>query len=123
MGSGLHHAGVEGRGEEPAKLAAVWRPRARRDMESIIIYKGEVQGQPAAARKLYEKICDVIDLLCATPGIGKPFADARLNRQGYRSFLVGRYRVFYSHDEEELLVWRIVHTRQEIDEFEFVDLP
>lgn len=63
-----------------------------------------------------------IDHLCETPELGRPFADERLSHQGYRSWLVSPYRIFYSFNSENLIVWRIIHTRQDIDDFAFIDI-
>ena len=92
-------------------LAPLYRPRAAYDLESIVIYLGEVQKVPKSARKVYDSIVKSIDHLCETPELGRPFADERLSHQGYRSF-----------NSENLIVWRIIHTRQDIDDFAFIDI-
>ena len=103
-------------------LAPLYRPRAAYDLESIVIYLGEVQKVPKSARKVYDSIVEAIDPLCTTPARGRPFADERLSHQGYRSWLVNPYRIFYSFNSENLIVWRIIHTRQDIDDFAFIDI-
>lgn len=103
-------------------LAPLYRPRAAYDLESIVIYLGEVQKVPKSARKVYDSIVESIDHLCETPELGRPFADKRLSHQGYRSWLVSPYRIFYSFNSENLIVWRIIHTRQDIDDFAFIDI-
>ena len=103
-------------------LAPLYRPRAAYDLESIVIYLGEVQKVPKSARKVYDSIVESIDHLCETPELGRPFADERLSHQGYRSWLVSPYRIFYSFNSENLIVWRIIHTRQDIDDFAFIDI-
>ena len=52
---------------------------------------------------------DTVDLLCEMPDLGKQFGDSALEVRGYRTYPVGNYRIFYTHDEETLMVWRIVH--------------
>lgn len=103
-------------------LAPLYRPRAAYDLESIVIYLGEVQKVPKSARKVYDSIVESIDRLCETPELGRPFADERLSHQGYRSWLASPYRIFYSFNSENLIVWRIIHTRQDIDDFAFIDI-
>ena len=55
------------------------------------------------------------------PTLGRPFIDESLSRRDIRSWLVGNYRVFYTYDEEFLTVRRVIHTRQDIDDFALID--
>ena len=103
-------------------LEAVYRPRAAHDLESILVYLGEIQKAPQAARDLYSEIEMAIDLLCETPEIGPRFTDSALAHDNYRSWLVGSYRIFYSYDSELLTIWRIIHTRQDRDDYSIVDI-
>ena len=100
----------------------IYRPRAAFDLESIIIYVGEVCRNPAAARQTYTSIKAAVKELCAMPTLGRPFIDEALGRRDIRSWLVGNYRVFYTYDEEFLTVRRVIHTRQDIDDFALIDL-
>lgn len=108
--------------EERAPLQPQWRPRALYDIESAVAYLGQVLENPLAAKTLYERVRDQIDLLCRFPDMGKPFADPLLEEHGYRTFLVDQYRLFYTHDEETLTIWRFVHTRRDIDDYALIDL-
>ncbi len=96
-------------------------PRAAIDIESIIIYVGEVLRAPEAAESLYRKIRQTVQDLCATPEIGRPYYDETLDRKQYRSFLVEQYRIFYTYDEKTLTVWRVIHTRQDIDDYALIE--
>lgn len=100
-------------------LAPHYRPRAAFDLESIVIYVGEVLKSPKSARNLYMGIREKVMDLCRIPTIGRVFRDDLLGRE-YRYFLHENYRIFYSYDEETLTVWRIVHTRQDIDDFALI---
>ena len=99
----------------------IYRPRAAFDLESIIIYVGEVCRNPAAAWQTYTSIKAAVKELCAMPTLGRPFIDEALGRRDIRSWLVGNYRVFYTYDEEFLTVRRVIHTRQDIDDFALID--
>lgn len=99
----------------------IYRPRAAFDLESIVVYVGEVCRNPDAARQTYTSIGAAVKDLCAMPTLGRPFADEALNRRNFRSWLVGNYRVFYTYNEEFLTVWRVIHTRRDIDDFAFID--
>ncbi len=101
---------------------ATYRPRAAHDLESALVYLGEVQKAPQAAHDLYSEIEAAIDLLCETPELGRRFTDKSLAHDDYRSWLVGSYRIFYSYDSEFLTIWRIIHTRQDRDDYSIVDI-
>ena len=55
------------------------------------------------------------------PLFWKAFFDNSLDRKGYRSHLVGSYRAFYTFDEESLIVWHVIRTRQDTDDYAFAD--
>lgn len=65
---------------------------------------------------------DAVDLLCEMPDLGKQFGDSALEVRAYRTYLIGNYRIFYTHDEETLMVWRIVHVCQDIDDYGLVEM-
>lgn len=97
------------------------RPRAKRDLMSAVIYIGEVCGSPAAAKELYESFWNEVELVRANPKMGVRYVDPVLENSGYRWVLVGKYRVFYRYEEGTVIVWRIIHCSQDIDEFELID--
>lgn len=92
------------------------------NLESIVIYTGEVKGSSKAAKNVYVQIMDAVDLLCEMSDLGKQFGDRALEVRGYRTYLVGNHRIFYTHDEETLMIWRIVHVRQDIDDYRLVGM-
>ena len=92
------------------------------DLESIAIYIGEVKGSFKAAKNVYAQIMDAVDLLCEMPDLGKQFGDSALEVRGCRTYLLGNYRIFYTRDEETLMIWCIVHVRQDIDVYGLVEL-
>lgn len=100
---------------------AVYRPRAAFDLESIVIYVGEVCHNPVAARQTYDTIRAAVGELYAMPTLGRPFVDEALGHRDFRTWLVGNYRVFYTYDEDLLTVWRVIHTRRDIDDFALID--
>lgn len=100
-----------------------YRPRAALDLESMVIYVGEVCRNPQSARHIYESIMAAVRDLCAMPTMGRPFVGESLSRRSFRSWLVGNYRVLYTYDDETLTVWRVIHARQDIDDFALIDWP
>jgi len=98
-----------------------YRPRAAFDLESIVVYVGEAQGAPRAAKRLYGEIISAVDLLSEMPTLGRRIKDDALSGEAYRWYLSGQYRIFYTYDEDTLLVWRIIHVRQDIDDYAMVE--
>ncbi len=74
------------------------------DLDFIAIYIGEVKGSSKAAKNVYPQIMDAVDLLCEMPDLGKQFGDSALEVRGCRTYLVGNYRIFYTYDEETLMI-------------------
>lgn len=97
-----------------------YRRRALLDLESIAIYLGEALGLPNVARQTAADIQQALERLCEFPDLGKPHSDGSLEGRGYKTYIVGNYRIAYTHNASELVVWRIFHVRQDIDEFAFV---
>ena len=103
-------------------LEPEYRPRAAYDVESIVTYMGQILKSPQAARAWYENLKNTVSTLCTTPDLGRVFEDERLAIKERRTFLVGKYRLFYSYDADKLTVWRVVHTSRNIDDYAIVDL-
>lgn len=99
----------------------MYRPRAKLDIESAIIYLGQVQRQPKAAEKLYREIKEAAAMLAQQPTIGRRYADKMLDQEQYRSWHIGNYRIFYTFSSTTLTIWRVVHTSKDIDEFSFIE--
>lgn len=102
---------------------SLYRPRAAFDLESIVVYLGEVHNKPQSAKHLYRAIIEAVSMLCETPTIRHPFCDETLDRQDYRWHLVDQYRIFFTFDDNTLVVYRIIHTRQNIDDYALVEWP
>lgn len=104
----------------PCKREVFYQPRAALDLESIVIYVGEVLGSPQAAKDLYETITDAASELCELPDLGRAFYDNSLERKQYRFLLVQNYRVFYTYDKKSVTIWRVLHMRQDIDDYALI---
>lgn len=97
------------------------RPRAAYDVESIVAYISVVKGAPQAAENWYNEFREALQLLCEQPDLGRMFTDERLQIQQRRTYLVGNYRIFYTHTASHLTVWRVLHTLQLLDDYALVD--
>ena len=90
------------------------RPRAQLDLESIFIHVALELGAPKAAHETVDAIYDAIENVADMPTLGMAFSSDDLDRE-YRRTLVKNHWVYYTFDDASLVVWRIFHTRQDID--------
>lgn len=102
-------------------LELEWRPRAQLDRESIAIYLGVERGAPQSALKAMRQIDGAIDRVRAFPDSGGRFRSDTLANREYRTVAAGKYTVFYRYDDTALTVYRILHQRQDIDNYTLVD--
>lgn len=101
-------------------LKVVWRPRARLDRESIGIFLSIEKQNARAAFKIDQKIEKAKKLLREFPDMGGSLRPDGLNRE-YRTMPVDPYTIYYTYDENELTIHRILHQRQDIDTYAFVE--
>ena len=97
------------------------RPRAQLDLESIYIHIAITLGSPKAARKTIDNLYAAIERAADMPTLGMLFANDALDRD-YRRILVKNYWIYYTFDDAQFTVWRIFHTRQDIEAQTLVDL-
>ena len=104
-------------------LELAWRPRAHPDRESIAIYLALECKNPQAALAAIQRIDAAIEHARSFPDAGGRFAIDGLHHREYRTVLASPYTVYYRCDDTALTVYRILHQRQDIDTYAFVDLP
>lgn len=80
---------------------------AEEDLTEIISYVAE--DRPTAADSLLATIESNLVLLCAQPHLGRIPNDERLIRMGYRFLIVENYLIFYTIEQELILVHRLLH--------------
>ena len=90
------------------------RPRAQLDLESIFIHLALELAAPAAARLTVGSLYAAFDRIAEIPTLGMAFTNDDLERE-YRRTLVKSYWVYYTFDDERVIIWRIFHTRQDIN--------
>ena len=79
-----------------AKRSVAYRPKAAYDIESAVVCVGQV--------------------------LEKRFDDELLTHHGMRTYRVGQYRLFYTFTEEALTLWRVLHTRHDLDDYALMSL-
>ena len=101
-------------------LDVVIRPRAQLDLESIYTYIAVALGSPQSAEGILEALYQAMERIAELPDLGTLLESERLSRP-YRRVLVKNYWVYYSTGEQCVTIWRILHTRQDIDDFTLVE--
>lgn len=99
-----------------------WRPRAHLDRESIAIYLGVECSTPQAALKAIQKIDAVIDRIREFPDIGGITRSPGRSGREYRTALANPHTVYYRFDDKAVTIYRILHQRQDIDTYTFIEL-
>jgi toxin ParE1/3/4 len=85
--------------------------KARDDLRAIALFTEERWG--VAQRNLYIKqFDDTFRFLAATPQAGNP---CDYIREGYRKFPQGSHVIFYTTDDERIVIVRILHKHMDID--------
>lgn len=80
---------------------------AEQDFTEAVTYV--MAERPNAARILAERLEKQLGLLAGQPLMGKAPGDARLAGMGYRYIVVANYLIFYTVEENGVLVHRIIH--------------
>ena len=80
---------------------------AERDLNDIFDYI--LADNPSAAAALLEEFDRLISNLATNPEIGVIPKNQRLERQGYRIFIIRKYLVFYVVKEKYIQIRRIIH--------------
>ena len=96
------------------------RPRAQLDIESIFIYIALEGGAPKAAQATVDSLYDAFERIADLPESGMRLSNEDLENDYHRT-LVKQYWVYYTFDDATVTIWRIFHTRQDIDTITLVD--
>lgn len=85
------------------------RPRASRDLDDILVYVA--QDDLDAAIELVLRIQDIIELIGANPQLGRPRPELGVS---LRYLHVDRYLIFYSFEDDLVMVERVLHLARDI---------
>jgi plasmid stabilization system protein ParE len=80
---------------------------AEEDLAEILLYIAA--DCPSAANRIATKIEKNLKLLLRNPYLGRLPNDRRLMELGYRYLVVDDYLVFYTIEDQDILVHRILH--------------
>ena len=96
-----------------------WRPRAVADLDGILTYLVLELKAPKAAKDCSEAIMETVERVADMPTLGRLFSDGDLERSYFR-ILVKNYWIYYTATGTELIVWRVFHTSQDLNDYGFV---
>lgn len=80
---------------------------AEEDFTEIISYIAA--DNPNAASKLADKVEKNLELLAANPKLGRIPRDEDIRSLGYRYLIVQNYIIFYTIENQVILIHRILH--------------
>jgi toxin ParE1/3/4 len=80
---------------------------AEEDLAEIVFYIAA--DRPTAANRIGSKIEKNLRLLLHNPYLGRLPSDRRLMELGYRYLVVEDYSIFYTIEDQHILVHRILH--------------
>lgn len=86
----------------------IWSPSALQDLKDAFDF---ISGDhPKAAHEFLERIVNHIGKLARFPRLGRVIPEVGTSR--YRELVVGEYRIFHEVSERDVLIFRIIHSRQ-----------
>jgi len=91
----------------PHKYTVKFLRIAEDDLAEIITYIAE--DRLSAAEKFADKIEKRLARLADHPALGRIPGEEELARLGYRYLVIDNYLVFYTVDEQTVLIHRIIH--------------
>lgn len=84
---------------------------AREDIGEIFFYIAE--NNPESALAMTDKIINKIDTLAEFPLAGKIVPVNELAKKEYRMLIIDSYIVFYRVIDDEVVVYKVLHGKQE----------
>lgn len=82
---------------------------AEQDLDEIWSYVAD-DASPKTADRLIDEIVDRFDLLAEQPGMGRARPEFGI---GVRSFAVENYVIYYRHEDDDVLIARVLHGRRD----------
>lgn len=84
---------------------------AEQDIDDILVYIANDNFEAAMA--LYERFVDIFNILADNPLAGRERNELR---DGWRSFPIGNYLIFYRSWAGNIAITRILHRSRDLDE-------
>lgn len=107
----------------PEKRELAWRPRADLDRQSIAIYLAVERQSPQAALEAIAGIDAAIERVRLLPDSGGRLRLRDMEHDEYRTVCSNPYTIYYRFDDASITIYRILHQRQNIDDFALVEIP
>ena len=96
-----------------AILKPVLSAEARRDIKNIQHYIAEEKESPQTALKVIEAILDRIEKLLSFPDTGTLLSPKVNFPTNYRYARAKAYLIFYRHENNQIFVDRIIHSKRD----------
>lgn len=88
-------------------------PSAKQDLQDVVDYVNELS--PDAAFKLYDEIVEGISSLSQMPERCPLLKSPVLRMKGYRVLIVHNYLVFYTVNDDRVVIRRILYGRRKYE--------
>ena len=99
--------------QKPMKNKIYYSPEAKRDLDDIWEYVESELSNPAAARKVINRIMDDVDQLGLFPSLGAKLSSITDAETDYRYIVSGNYMTFYRISQNDIYVDRILYGRRD----------
>lgn len=88
-------------------------PDALEDLQAIKSYITDDLQNVTAAENTVKTIMDRIRQLIDSPDMGAPLSSVALTQSDYRYLICGSYTAFYRHEEDTVLIVRVLYGRRD----------
>lgn len=88
-------------------------PDALEDLQAIKSYITDDLQNVTAAENTVKTIMDRIGQLIDFPDMGAPLSSVALTQSDYRYLICGSYTAFYRHEEDTVLIVRVLYGRRD----------
>jgi plasmid stabilization system protein ParE len=95
------------------EIKLVFSTEARRDIKGIQGYITDELERPQTALKIIEKILDRIERLFSFPDSGALLSPRVNFPSNYRYVKAANYLIFYRHENDQIFIDRIIHTKRD----------
>jgi len=101
------------RSEKNSVLTPSLSAEARRDLKNIQDYISDEKESPLTALNVIEKILNKIEKLLSLPGSGTLLSGQVNFQTNYRYVREAGYLIFYRHENNQIFVDRIIHSKRD----------
>lgn len=100
-------------------LEVSFSKRASQDLRNIQLHYLACGGDP---QQYLAQIFEGVEKLAEFPDLGRQIESRGNIMPGYRKFLKDEFWIYYSSADSKLVVWRVAHQKQDIDDYALLEV-